>query len=64
MTKPVATIRPDETVFDAARLMLQKKIGGLVAIGEAGGVIGVVTESDIFRLVVASWSEERSLVRS
>ena len=30
----------------------------------AVGVIGVVTESDIFRLVVASWSEERSLVRS
>lgn len=58
MTKPVATIRPDETVFDAARLMLQKKIGGLVVIDEAGGVIGVVTESDIFRMIVRLWEQE------
>jgi CBS domain-containing protein len=58
MTTPVATIRPDETVFDAARLMLQKKIAGLVVVGEAGEVIGVVTESDIFRMIVRLWEQE------
>ena len=58
MTTPVATIRPDETVFDAARLMLQKKIAGLVVVGESGDVIGVVTESDIFRMIVRLWEQE------
>ncbi len=58
MTTPVATIQPDETVFDAARLMLQKKIAGLVVVGESGDVIGVVTESDIFRMIVRLWEQE------
>lgn len=58
MTRPVATIRPDETVFDAARLLLQKKIGGLVVIGDGGDVIGVITESDIFRMIVRLWEQE------
>ena len=58
MTKPVATIRPDETVFDAARLMLQRKIAGLVVLGEGGEVVGIITESDIFRMIVRVWEQE------
>ncbi len=58
MTTPVATIRPDETVFDAARLMLQKKIAGLVVVDEGGAVVGVLTESDIFRMIVRIWEQE------
>ncbi len=58
MTKPVATIRPDETVFDAARLMLQRKIAGLVVVGEGGDVVGIITESDIFRMIVRVWEQE------
>ncbi|MDW8325989.1 MAG: CBS domain-containing protein [Anaerolineales bacterium] len=57
MTRNPITIRPDETVFDAARLMLQHKIAGLPVV-EGGKVVGILTESDIFRMVVRLWERE------
>lgn len=57
MTRDPVTIRPDETVYDAARLMLQKKIAGLPVV-EQGRVVGVITESDIFRMIVRLWERE------
>lgn len=57
MTRDPLTIRPDETVFDAARLMLQNKIAGLPVV-EGGRVVGILTESDIFRMIVRLWERE------
>lgn len=57
MTPTPITIRPDETVYDAARLMLQKKIAGLPVV-EDGHVVGILTESDIFRMIVRLWERE------
>jgi CBS domain-containing protein len=57
MTRHPVTIRPDETVYDAARLMLQKKIAGLPVV-ENGRVVGILTESDIFRMIVRLWEKE------
>lgn len=57
MTREPLTIRPDETVYDAARLMLQKKIAGLPVV-EAGRLVGIITESDIFRMIVRLWERE------
>jgi CBS domain-containing protein len=57
MTRNPITIRPDETVFDAARLMLQNKIAGLPVV-EDGKVVGILTESDIFRMIVRLWERE------
>lgn len=51
MTANPFTTTPDATVYDAARLMLEHKIGGLPVI-EGGRVVGIITESDIFRLMV------------
>ena len=45
MTANVITITPDKTVEDAAKLMLEKEIGGLPVV-ENGKVIGMITESD------------------
>lgn len=56
MTTDPITIAPDVTVQDAAELMLEYQVSGLPVI-EDGRVIGIITESDIFRLVVRSWSE-------
>jgi len=51
MTRNPITVSPDTTIYDAAQLMLEHKIGGLPVVQE-GKVVGVITESDIFRMVV------------
>lgn len=56
MTTDPITISPDATVQDAAELMLEYQVSGLPVI-EDGRVVGIITESDIFRLVVRSWGE-------
>lgn len=48
----VTTIGPDATVLDAALLMNEHKIGGLV-VAEAGSLCGMITERDILQRVVA-----------
>jgi acetoin utilization protein AcuB len=56
MTQPVATVAPDAAVAEAAQIMLEKRIAGLpVMKGER--VVGIITESDIFRMVVEQWRE-------
>jgi acetoin utilization protein AcuB len=52
MTREVITVDPDGTVFEAANLMLNKKISGLPVVDKSGKLIGMITESDIFRMVV------------
>jgi predicted transcriptional regulator len=48
MTKKPSTVAPDETIEGAAQLMLHKKISGLPVV-EDGRVVGIITESDLFR---------------
>jgi len=55
MTRDPITITPDATVLAAARLMLDHKIGGLPVVA-AGRVVGVITESDLFRLLLTDAS--------
>lgn len=52
MTREVLTARPDEPVEDAARKMVDNDIGCLPVIGETGRPVGIVTESDVFRLFI------------
>jgi len=52
MTKKVVTIHTGETVERAAALMLEHNIGGMPVLDEGGKVVGVVTDSDIFKVLV------------
>lgn len=52
MTHEVITIHPEDTIFDAAELMLDHKIGGLPVVDASGELVGMLTESDIFRMVI------------
>jgi CBS domain-containing protein len=63
MTRNPITISLDKTVGEAAEVMLNNKVSGLPVVGENGEVIGIITESDIFRMVVKNWgaSEARPL---
>lgn len=52
MTKDPLTVRPDDTVEYAAVLMLENKISGLPVVNEEGQVVGIITQTDIFKLFV------------
>lgn len=54
MKKDVKTIRPSDTVKDAAVLMNENRIGSLVVVSGTGAVTGIVTERDILIDVVAT----------
>lgn len=52
-------VSPDATIGEAARLMLDHKISGLPVVANDGRLIGIITESDIFSLVVLhEWQTE------
>ncbi len=53
MTSNVITVKPDETIVDAARKMAENKIGSVVVVDDKGTIIGILTEGDIVRRVVA-----------
>jgi acetoin utilization protein AcuB len=52
MTKRVLTTHPDDLVEDAARTMVDNDIGCLPVIDDKGHSVGIVTESDMFRLFI------------
>ncbi len=52
MSKPVATITPNTTVNDAAKLMNRRKIRRLAVIDE-GKLVGIVTMKDILQVTPA-----------
>lgn len=49
MTTMVATIAPEATVQQAARLMLDRRVSALPAVDGKGRVIGMVSEGDLVR---------------
>lgn len=49
MTKRVITVTEDTPVEEAARIMLEHKIGGLPVM-RGNALVGIITESDIFRV--------------
>lgn len=57
MTPNPITIPLTATIQDAARLMLQRKVAGLPVM-DNGRLVGIITESDIFRMVVSMWERE------
>ncbi len=52
MTRSPITVRPTTSIAQAAQLMLEHKIGGLPVVNRHGRLIGIITESDIFRVLV------------
>ncbi len=52
MHRDVVTTRPDTPIAEAAALMVDHHIGGLPVVDARQGVIGVITETDVFRAFV------------
>jgi acetoin utilization protein AcuB len=51
MARQVKTIAPDAPLEDAARMLVEHKIGAIPVVDD-GRVVGIITESDIFRAFV------------
>ena len=52
MTKNPLTVQPNSTIGSAAMIMHENKIGGVPVVDESGKLVGIITESDIFEMVV------------
>ena len=49
MTKNVVTTKPGATIERVAMIMMERKIEGLPVLDAKGGLVGIVTEGDVFR---------------
>jgi acetoin utilization protein AcuB len=52
MTKKVFAVTSDDTVEKAAMVMLRQNVGGLPVVDAEHKVVGVITDSDIFKVLV------------
>jgi CBS domain-containing protein len=53
MTNDVITVTGDVLIGDAARTMVDRKLGCLPVVDDAGEPVGIVTESDFVRIVLS-----------
>ena len=57
MSEDPHTVSQDATVREAAQIMLSNKVSGLPVVDNAGILVGILTESDIFRMVAQEWQQ-------
>jgi acetoin utilization protein AcuB len=62
MTKEVITVSSSTPVEDAARLLVDNNIGGVPVVDD-GKLVGIVTESDLFRLLIDMFGTRHKGVR-
>jgi acetoin utilization protein AcuB len=53
MTKNPITVPFDYTVEEAAEVLLRNKISGVPVVGRDGSVVGTITQTDIFRVLIS-----------
>lgn len=53
MTVKPFTVTADNTIEKAALMMMEKRVGGLPVVDEKGVVVGIITESDIFKVLIS-----------
>ncbi|WP_026369782.1 CBS and ACT domain-containing protein [Kallotenue papyrolyticum] len=63
MTHQVITVTPDMPLEEAARIMADNKIGGLPVVDAQQQLVGIITETDIFRTMVEMLGARRPGLR-
>jgi acetoin utilization protein AcuB len=53
MTKDPITVPPDYTVEETAQVLLESKISGAPVVDDHGKVVGTITQSDLFRVLMS-----------
>lgn len=59
MTHPVVTIRPEDSIVGAIRIMLDKKFSGLPVVDENQHLVGFLSQIDVYRMIVAVADQEQ-----
>ena len=52
MTANPMTVKPSDTVEQAALIMLDNKIGGLPVVEDSGKLVGIISDHDVFKALV------------
>jgi len=55
--REVATVDPSATLEAAVQLLAARRIGALVALGEAGNVIGILSERDVVKVMAGEGTD-------
>ena len=55
MTHTPYTVAPETPIQEAARIMLERKVSGLPVVDDEQHLVGIITESDIFRMLIDQW---------
>ncbi|MFH2131010.1 MAG: CBS and ACT domain-containing protein [bacterium] len=63
MTRNPISVSPDMTVDEVAEIMYQKKISGLPVVDDKGDLVGIITQGDIFRLLISLTGIEKKGVQ-
>lgn len=58
MTKEVLTVRAEDTIKKAAIMMHDNQIGALPVVNSNEELVGILTESDIFRVLISWFNDE------
>lgn len=53
MNKDPITVRFDHTVEETAEVLLNNKISGAPVVGDKGNVVGIITQTDLFRALIS-----------
>src|SRR5512138_417280 len=62
MNKKVITVDQETPIEEAARIMADKKIGGLPVVS-AGKVVGIITETDLFKIFLELMGARQKAIR-
>ncbi|GAB61701.1 MAG: CBS domain-containing protein [Candidatus Jettenia sp.] len=61
MTKNVITVSPDTTVEEAAKIMIDKKVGCLPVVKDRNKLIGLITETDVLQYFIDEYQNKKKL---
>jgi acetoin utilization protein AcuB len=70
MSRDVVTIMPDATVGQLVTLMIKHKVGGIPVVQPSKAkpkrleLLGIVTETDIFKMIADAWAQQESQEQS
>lgn len=51
MTEDVTTFSPDASIYDCAKTLRMERISGAPVVGDDGGVVGILSETDIIKII-------------
>jgi acetoin utilization protein AcuB/CBS domain-containing protein len=58
MAERPLSVTPETSLREAAMLMIERKIGGLPVVDGSGDVVGIITESDLFEVLIQELDRE------